>query len=475
MDRSAPLHADQVGFANDRKSILHLRWLLILACAALALASHMLEPISSGDLLPVCGFAASNLLLSAYWDRLSRKPAFDLLLAVLDTLLLSLVILVCGIAPTELFVLSLLTIFLLAVSRTVTQTVLAAMAVALLYVWMTAELRPEGMLLDPAFLIRVPFLYSVAVYFGYIVARSSAERRASRDGARERRELSTLMGILETINSSLELPRVMLAIASKVSQAVGAERCSVLLVEGDGRGLVLASSDTPELDRLEIDLSKYPEVRHAIEEREPVLIQDIQSHPLMREVRHILSGVGFNSILVVPMIHKDDLVGTLLLRAASSRDHFDARTVAFCQAIASASANALKNALLYRQMKDAAARHRATAEKFQSILEHSMDVILTTDLEGNITDFNRAAEHALGYSRAEVVGRPLTQIYRSENDRRELISELRQAGEVELQGAAMQARDGSPRAFDLTVSVLRNELGEVVGSVCVGKRAAPTH
>jgi len=39
----------------------------------------------------------------------------------------------------------------------------------------------------------------------------------------------------------------------------------------------------------------------------------------------------------------------------------------------------------------------------------------------------------------------------------------------------MRARDGSRRRFDLTVSVVRNDLGEVVGSVCVGKTAYAIH
>ena len=355
------------------------------------------------------------------------------------------------------------------------QIVASAVAVGFLYLWMTASLRPEGMLLDPVFLIRIPFIYSVALYFGYFASYVSAERREARAVLRERRDHRVLMDILDTVNSTLDLHRVMLAISTRIAGAVGAERCSVLLVDHDDSGLVLASSDKPDVDRLEIDLSRYPEVRQAIERREPVVVEDVQSHPLMNEVRQFLSGAGFNSILVVPMIHQDDLVGTLMLRAASKEPGFDPRTVAFCQTVAGASANALKNAMLYRQVKEESARHRGTIEKLQNILEHSMDLIVTTDLEGRITEFNRAAEETLGYRREEVVGQPLTEIYGGAGDRPQFLALLRSRGEIHHPEAAMRARDGSRRTLDLTVAVVRNDLNEVVGSVCVGKKAAASH
>src|SRR5207244_1132046 len=108
-------------------------------------------------------------------------------------------------------------------------------------------------------------------------------------------------------------------------------------------------------------------------------------------------------------------------------------------------------------------------------LEHSMDLIVTTDLEGKITDFNRTAEEALGYRREEVLGRPLTEIYRGVGDRMQFLTALRSTGQIDERGATMTSRDGTRHTFDLTVAVVRNELGEVVGSVCVGKKQFAYH
>lgn len=470
MEQTLSLRESGFGATSDRRSLVLLRWMLFLATTALILASSLYQTTSLSANILILGFAVSNLVLHFYWPVITRRPGAELLLIALDTGFVCVSIGLAGIVPTEMFVLSFLVVFLVAFGRSTPQIAASSVAVGLLYVWMTTQLRPEGMLLHPAFLIRIPFLYSVALYYGYFAKRSRGGHADATEVLRERREVQALMDVLETINASLDLHQVMLSISTKLAEALKLERCSVLLVdENDKRTVVLATSNSPQTDRLEIDLSKYPEVRSAIERREPVLIKDVKSHPLMDDVRQLISSAEFHSILVIPMIHRSEVIGVLLLRAAGSETRFTPRSVAYCQGVASASANALKNALLYRQVREESALHRATVEKLQSILQHSMDLIVTTDLEGRITDFNRSAEQTLGYRREEIMGLPLTEIYKGAGDRAKFLSMLRGAGQIEDHHAAMTARDGSRRNFELTVSVVRNELGEVVGSVCVGK------
>lgn len=469
MARALTLRDEASSLAESRRSRLLLRWMLFLATYALILGSRIYQAPSLAANLLALGFLFTNIFLYAFWDEFIAKPHAETLLAIVDTLFVSVSILLAGVPPAEMFVLTFLVVFMVAFGKTMRQIVVAAAAVAFLYVWMTAQLRPSGMVLHPAFLIRIPFLYSVALYFGYVATRLNIER--SMEAQKERTELRTLMDVIEAINTSLDLHQVMLTISTRLSQALKLERCSVLLVDGeDQRSIVLAASDQPELDRLQVDLTKYPEIRQAVETKESVVIHDVRSHPLMNEVRDSMSGGRFDSILVVPMVHRGDLVGILLLRACSEEARFTPGTISFCEAIADASANALKHALLYRRVREESIGHRATIEKLQNVLQHSMDLIVTTDYDGRITDFNRTAENFLGYRKEEIVGLPLTEIYHEAGDRAQFLSELRGSGEIDVPGALMDARDGSKRAFDLNVSVIRNELGEVVGSVCVGKR-----
>jgi len=137
--------------------------------------------------------------------------------------------------------------------------------------------------------------------------------------------------------------------------------------------------------------------------------------------------------------------------------------------------SALKNAMLYRQVRMEADNHRSTAEKLRNILENSMEIILTTDPEGTITDFNRSAESTFGYSRDQVIGRPITELVATDMERRDFLAKLRRSGTILERSTAVRRSDGLRLTLDLTFAVVRNDLGEMVGAVCVGKDPGLSH
>ena len=48
----------------------------------------------------------------------------------------------------------------------------------------------------------------------------------------------------------------------------------------------MASNDAPDINKLQIDLIKYPEIRRALETGETVIINDINDDNLMVDVRN---------------------------------------------------------------------------------------------------------------------------------------------------------------------------------------------
>src|SRR4051812_40261552 len=62
---------------------------------------------------------------------------------------------------------------------------------------------------------------------------------------------------------------------------------------------------------------------------------------------------------------------------------------------------------------------RATRDKFRSLIENIAGyVIFTVDQHGIITSWNRGIEQLLGYSEAEVVGRPFAFIFTADDQQR---------------------------------------------------------
>jgi two-component system NtrC family sensor kinase len=212
---------------------------------------------------------------------------------------------------------------------------------------------------------------------------------------------------------------------------------------------------------MEVDLGKYPEIRRALATREPVVVEDVANDPLVEPVRSILLDLGYRSMMVLPLVFGREVLGTLFLRASRSAPFSEAE-VRFCRVAAAASANALKNALLYQDVAHEAARHRETGEKLRRVLDGTPDLIVATDGAGRVTEFNRAAESLTGLSADRAHGRPLAEILgpgldagaRSDPRRRDIV--LRRPEGVAIELSVVGSR-------------LHDDAGADAGSVWIGR------
>lgn len=165
-----------------------------------------------------------------------------------------------------------------------------------------------------------------------------------------RGELEALLQITEAATSHLELEELLRVVVDRIARVVPSDRCSALLMEDEDHALVMASHDVPDLRRLRISVDRYPEVRQAVETREPVVIDDLHTDPRMADVRELVSSLPVSSLVVAPLVAQGDAYGALLLRLARSRV-FGEREQAFVRAAASAVANSVRNARLHTSVR----------------------------------------------------------------------------------------------------------------------------
>jgi two-component system cell cycle sensor histidine kinase/response regulator CckA len=111
--------------------------------------------------------------------------------------------------------------------------------------------------------------------------------------------------------------------------------------------------------------------------------------------------------------------------------------------------------------------YRAAAEnaRLASIVAFSRDAMVTTDLEGRITSWNRGAELALGYTAAEALGRTTEFLFEPEAlPVRQWIRSRVLAGEnIEDMERPWRRKDGSTVILSSSYFPLRNQSGEVIG------------
>ncbi|MGC1764725.1 MAG: PAS domain S-box protein [Pseudolabrys sp.] len=101
-----------------------------------------------------------------------------------------------------------------------------------------------------------------------------------------------------------------------------------------------------------------------------------------------------------------------------------------------------------------------------SIVETSDDAIVSKNLDGVITSWNRGAERVFGYSAGEVVGQPITIVIPEDRQReeREILTRLGQGERIDHYETILLRKDGSLIVVSLSVSPVKNAEGKIVGA-----------
>jgi PAS domain S-box-containing protein len=108
-----------------------------------------------------------------------------------------------------------------------------------------------------------------------------------------------------------------------------------------------------------------------------------------------------------------------------------------------------------------AARHRLAA-----IVESSDDAIISKDLNGIVTSWNRGAERVFGYTAGEMIGRSITTLIPADHQDEEpqILQRIRRGERIEHYETVRQCKDGSLIDISLTVSPIKDGSGRVVGA-----------
>ncbi len=167
-------------------------------------------------------------------------------------------------------------------------------------------------------------------------------------------DLILLLELAENISAIRNPMTILHLIVDKMAGMIGNARCSIVSINNEGVPYVKASSDLEIHEDIKLELCKYPEISKALNSKQPVIINDIKNDPLMDPVRTQIEGLNFNSIVVIPVIKKESVIGTFLLRMATPLSNgVTNRIHKLCQLVANLSANALETAILFERTQTA--------------------------------------------------------------------------------------------------------------------------
>jgi signal transduction histidine kinase/ActR/RegA family two-component response regulator len=191
-------------------------------------------------------------------------------------------------------------------------------------------------------------------------------------------ELEALREVGEAVSSSLDVDHVLTTIAMHAVELSGTDGGSIMeYVERDRCFRVRSVYQTrPEvverLRSVRIDLDQSL-VGRAARERRPIVVPDLRTVDLDPHLR-ILHDAGWRSLVVVPMLREDQVVGSLIVRRHETGE-FTEETVDLLETFASQSALALLNAQLFAELKEQsvelelASRHKS---EFLASMSHEL-------------------------------------------------------------------------------------------------------
>lgn len=255
-------------------------------------------------------------------------------------------------------------------------------------------------------------------------AQCLARLRVAEAGRRERLALTeaatdaeTLLELTQRLTSSLDFRDILFSVVRRVARAIGSARISIVLApdtEGsdvDEKGYVMVASDDETLTNLAIDLADYPEIREVLRKREPLTIDDVRTHPVLAGV-NVSQDLG--AMVLIPIVWETQAIGVFFLRLETPHRVLQQREMRYCQAVANATAVALRNARVMQSLRDhtqevtfarfEAERRLAGLERYAELFASAAEGIAVLAADGSLLFANPRAHEMLGYSADEMKG-----------------------------------------------------------------------
>jgi PAS domain S-box-containing protein len=131
-------------------------------------------------------------------------------------------------------------------------------------------------------------------------------------------------------------------------------------------------------------------------------------------------------------------------------------------AITPAATSTAQNERIFREMLDALPT---------AIVSSSDDAIVSKNLNGVITSWNKSAERIFGYTAHEAIGQNITMVIPPErrDEEVEILARLSRGERIEHFDTVRRRKDGSLIDVSLTVSPIRNASGQIVGASKVAR------
>lgn len=361
-----------------KKLIITLRWLIIIIISYLIIFGRSSILLFSGSSLLIFMFIASNIFFYFLPKRFFMSPNFDYLMLIADTALISLGLFLTGQARTDFYLVYFLIIILATLGRNLIEIVGNAIIICIVYGILFLKVEDISGSYGAFLLLRIPFIFIIAFFYGTFVEKVKREQLTARRLAEEKTDMENILAISQTIASTLEMRHILAVIMEKIKENIKGIDCSILLFRKDNNEPYLVQEkEKDEVEYSIVNLSDYPELEKALSERKLLRIPDVYQSPLLVDVSDRLTKEKVVSLLVIPLMFEDRVMGALYLKSINHPSFVTPREISFYQVVANSAASALKNAQIFEEAKQQSITDELTGlynhRHFQSLLKAEVE------------------------------------------------------------------------------------------------------
>jgi signal transduction histidine kinase len=200
-----------------------------------------------------------------------------------------------------------------------------------------------------------------------VLQEISAFKRAQEELQRRLRETLLLNRVIAAATSGQEPNAVLTVICEELARALDLPQAAFALLSPERTHLTAVAEyraeGRPSGLGAVIPLQGNQATQQVLEQRAPLFISNAQTDPRMAQVHDLQRKRGVVSELLVPLLVRNEVLGTLGLDALEARE-FSAAEIALAQNVANAAGQALEHARLYADLqRELAERKRAEGEK----------------------------------------------------------------------------------------------------------------
>jgi signal transduction histidine kinase len=275
-------------------------------------------------------------------------------------------------------------------------------------------------------------------------------------------ELRALGEIGQAISSTLDLRTVLSTIVARATQLSGTD--AGVIYEYDEQREVFVPRATEHLEAEIVETMLATPVRKGegatgrlAEIQEPIQVPDILAAPAESRVRGALVRAGYRSLLAVPLVREDHLLGALtVIRKATGA--FAPEVIELLRTFATQSALAIQNARLFLEIADKS-RQLEVASQHKSEFLANMSHELRTPLNA-IIGFSEVLGERLFGDLNEKQEEYLKDIHASGQHLLSLINDILDLSKIEAGRMELELTDFDlPTAIDNALTLVRERAG----------------